>query len=205
VTEKPTLRAEQVAQTRQALVDAGLARFGEAGFAATSVEEIARTARVTIGALYHHFPTKTALFEAVFEHIHDQVLVAAEEAAMASTDPVESLKRGIDHFLDAMLDPAYQRIAIIDAPAVLGLSRFTELDERNALATFVEVVRVAGLRTSEPELLSRLIFGMLTRAGMLIATAKQPKRERNRASRVLRELVDAFTVEPGTGTAPLNR
>ena len=62
-----SLRAEQVAQTRSALIGAGRRLFGEQGFAATSVDDLARAARVTTGALYHHFPTKTALFETVFE------------------------------------------------------------------------------------------------------------------------------------------
>ncbi len=66
-SEQPSsLRAEQVAQTRAALVAAGRRLFGENGFRGTSVEDLAREARVTTGALYHHFPTKTALFEAVF-------------------------------------------------------------------------------------------------------------------------------------------
>ena len=39
-----SLRAEQVAQTRAALVAAGLQLFGQRGFADTSVEEIARQA-----------------------------------------------------------------------------------------------------------------------------------------------------------------
>ena len=65
-----SLRAEQVAQTRSALIGAGRRLFGEQGFAATSVDDLARAARVTTGALYHHFPTKTALFETVFEAVH---------------------------------------------------------------------------------------------------------------------------------------
>jgi AcrR family transcriptional regulator len=46
-----SLRAEQVAQTRAALIAAGRRLFGEQGFAATSVDDLARTARVTTGAL----------------------------------------------------------------------------------------------------------------------------------------------------------
>src|ERR1700692_3345438 len=60
------LRGEQVAQSRAALIAAGRLLFGGQGFAATSVDDLARAARVTTGALYHHFPTKTALFETVF-------------------------------------------------------------------------------------------------------------------------------------------
>ena len=76
-----TLRAEQVAQTRAALIAAGRRLFGENGFRATSVEDLAREARVTTGALYHHFPTKTALFEAVFVQAHTDLMTASARAA----------------------------------------------------------------------------------------------------------------------------
>src|SRR5580704_2731055 len=94
--ERPSLRAEQVAQTRAALVAAGRRLFGDRGFAATSVEELAREARVTTGALYHHFPTKTALFEAVFEHVHDELLGRSADAAAGASDEVDALARGFD-------------------------------------------------------------------------------------------------------------
>jgi AcrR family transcriptional regulator len=195
MTERPSLRAEQVAQTRQALIDAARELFGKRGYAATSVDDVARAARVTSGALYHHFATKTGLFEAVFEHVHGEMLEAAEARALASPDPIQMLTSAIDGFLDAMLDPAYQRIIVIDAPAVLGVSRYTELDERHAFQPFLETVQAAGLRTREPEVLSRLIFGMLTRAGMLIAASPQPRRARNAASTALHEMIEAFAGE----------
>src|SRR6478752_3969529 len=131
-SEPSSLRAEQVAQTRAALVAAGRRLFGENGFRGTSVEDLAREARVTTGALYHHFPTKTKLFEAVFLAAHDDLMKAAADAAAGAPDEVESLGRAFDSFLDAMLEPDLQHIVVIDAPAVLGLARFTELDERYA-------------------------------------------------------------------------
>ena len=48
------------------------------------------------------------------------------------------------------------------------------------------------LRTREPEVLSRLIFGMLTRAGMLIAASPQPRKTRNAVATALHELIQAF-------------
>jgi AcrR family transcriptional regulator len=81
-----SLRAEQVAQTRAALVAAGRRLFGKHGFAATSVDDLARAARVTTGALYHHFPTKTALFETVFEAVHGELMAASASAAAGATD-----------------------------------------------------------------------------------------------------------------------
>ena len=81
-----SLRAEQVAQTRAALIAAGRRLFGEHGFRATSVEDLAREARVTTGALYHHFPTKTALFEAVFLQAHTDLMKESAKAAMGASD-----------------------------------------------------------------------------------------------------------------------
>src|ERR1700760_3302258 len=133
----PSLRAEQVAQTRAALVAAGRRLFGQQGYAATSVDDLAREARVTTGALYHHFPNKTKLFEAVFEQAHTDLMAASAQAAMGAPDEVELLSRGFGAFLDGVLEPEIRQIVIVDAPAVLGLARFTELDEKFAYSEIV--------------------------------------------------------------------
>ena len=90
--EQHSLRAEQVAQTRAALVAAGYRLFGENGFRATSVEDLASEARVTTGALYHHFPNKTALFEAVFVQAHTDLMTASTKAAQGASDGVDELR-----------------------------------------------------------------------------------------------------------------
>jgi AcrR family transcriptional regulator len=96
-----SLRAEQVAQTRAALVAAGRRLFGSRGFAATSVEDIAREARVTTGALYHHFPTKAAVFESVFEQVHADLMEASLQAAGQAADAIGLLTAGFGAFLDS--------------------------------------------------------------------------------------------------------
>ena len=139
-----SLRAEQVAQTRAALVAAGRRMFGEKGFRATSVEDLAREARVTTGALYHHFPNKTALFEAVFLQAHTDLMKASTKAAaQGASDGIDELARGFEAFLDGVLQPDMQRILILDGPAVLGLARYTELDEQYAHAVIVHALTAA--------------------------------------------------------------
>ncbi len=193
IEPRPTLRAEQVAQTRAGLVAAGRRLFGDQGFAATSVEDLAREARVTTGALYHHFPTKTALFETVFEQVHVELLEASGRAAQGAPDEVEFLIRGFEAFLDAVLEPEVQRIIITDAPAVLGLARYTELDERYAFTAIVgalEAAAVAGaLRVDDAETLARLLLGALTRGGMLIANSTEPTQTRDAVAATLRDLL----------------
>jgi AcrR family transcriptional regulator len=199
--EQASLRAEQVAQTRAALVTAGRRLFGTKGFAATSVEDIARDARVTTGALYHHFPTKAALFEAVFLRVHEELGAASLAAAAEAADAIELLVAGIGAFLDEVLDPEVQRIVITDAPAVLGLPRFTELDERDAYAATVAALELANesgaLRIEDPATLTRLLFGALTRAGLLIASSPEPTATRDAVAATLRAIITGFAPRPG--------
>jgi AcrR family transcriptional regulator len=191
--QRPSLRAEQVAQTRAALISAARHQFGQNGFATTSVEDVARAARVTTGALYHHFPNKTALFESVFEALHTELMEASVRAASGAADEVELLALGFDAFLDAVLEPDVQQIIITDAPAVLGLARFTELDERYAFATITAALRLASdsgsLRVDDPETLARLLLGALTRGGMLIANSPQPRATRDAVANAIRALL----------------
>jgi AcrR family transcriptional regulator len=193
----PNLRAEQVAQTRTALTAAGRRLFGRDGFAATSVDDLAREARVTTGALYHHFPSKLALFEAVFEEVHTELLEASAQSAAGAPGSVEFLARALESFLDAVLEPDVQRIVITDAPAVLGLARFTELDERYAFAEIVAVIEAAvaqgELRVDDPETFTRLLFGALTRGGMLIANSDEPRATRDAVAKSIRALLSTLS------------
>lgn len=190
------MRAEQVAQTRAALITAGRQLFGLRGFAATSVDDLARRARVTTGALYHHFSTKTNLFEAVFMAAHDEILGQAAKAANDAPTDVEFLARGFDAFLDAVLKPDLARIVVIDAPAVLGLARYTELDEQYAFAAIVTALEAAAtdgqLTVADPQTLARLLLGALTRGAMLIANSAEPAKTRDEVSAAVRAMLAGF-------------
>jgi AcrR family transcriptional regulator len=200
--QSSSLRAQQVAQTRESLVHAGRELFGQKGFRQTSVEDLARAARVTTGALYHHFPTKTALFEAVFVHAHTELMAASMAAAQEATDDLDGLARGFEAFLDAVLESDLQRILILDGPAVLGPARFTELDERYAFAVIVAALRAAteagALRVDDPETVTRLLLGALTRGAMLIANSQDPIGTRHAVAQSMRTLLAGF-VAPASG------
>lgn len=64
---RPSLRDEQKAITRRRLLDSAEAVFARSGFHGASVEEIAREAGATTGALYSNFAGKEDLFLALFE------------------------------------------------------------------------------------------------------------------------------------------
>jgi AcrR family transcriptional regulator len=185
-----------VAQTRDSLVRAGRELFGRKGFRQTSVEDLARAARLTTGALYHHFPTKTVLFEAVFEHAHTELMTVSMAAAQGATDELDVLARGFEAFLDSVLEPELQRILILDGPAVLGPARYTELDERYAFAVIVAALRAATeagtLHVDDPETVTRLLLGALTRGAMLIANSTDPVKTRHAVALSMRTLLSGF-------------
>ncbi|TCQ02352.1 TetR family transcriptional regulator [Rhizobium sp. PP-F2F-G36] len=82
-------RADSV-RNRERLLEAATAIF-RLGGAQASLEAVAREAGVGIGTLYRHFPTREALFDAVYRH---EVDILADLARELSTedDPVAALK-----------------------------------------------------------------------------------------------------------------
>ena len=129
-------QAERRAETRRLLLDAGRRLFAEKGYAETATPEIAAAAGLTRGALYHHFPDKTALFAAVVEAEHAAVANDIEAAGGTSpADPVAALLLGSRAFFAAMSDPGRRRIMLLDAPAVLGREALDAIDARYGLET----------------------------------------------------------------------
>src|SRR5262245_22161267 len=108
--------AAKATLTRQALVAAARERFGEQGYAATSIDEIVRQAGVTKGALYHHFADKDDLFRAVLEDVKGEVTTYVAEAFLEATtepDALDTVTRGCLAFIEVHRDPAVQRITIL--------------------------------------------------------------------------------------------
>lgn len=62
-------QAEKSAATRQAAIEGAIECFLKLGYSRTSTTEIARVARVSRGAMIHHFPTKRKLLEATVAYI----------------------------------------------------------------------------------------------------------------------------------------
>src|SRR5436190_1557994 len=126
-------RAQQSEATRRKLLRVGRDLFTRNGFSDVPTEEIVRRAGVTRGALYHHFRDKRDLFAAVVEQVEQEVLERVAEAALAESDAWEQQRAAIDAYLDVCLEPAVQRIVLVDAPSVLGLEAWRDIEARYGL------------------------------------------------------------------------
>src|ERR1700726_844368 len=87
-TRKP--RADAV-RNRERVLEAAKVVFG-AGGAEASLQAVARAAGVGIGTLYRHFPTREALFEAVYRREVQQLADLAEQLKHEA-QPVDALRR----------------------------------------------------------------------------------------------------------------
>ena len=94
--------AAEAARTRDTIVDAGLTVFAERGYAAAQLEEIARRASVTRGALYHHFTDKTELFLAALQERWESVMDPVFAALESGRSPRARLTAFVSAFLRTM-------------------------------------------------------------------------------------------------------
>ncbi len=167
-------RDEYSEATRRGLLDSAAEAFARKGYADASLDEIARAARLTKGAVYHHFGGKRNLFLAVYDEVHGEFTTGMQRAAEQVTDPWESFLAGIRVFLDACLTTRFRRIALDEAPAALGWHAWREIEGQRArmLAEPLAELMRAGILKPEPAvLLARVVQGIVGEAGRAIAEA----------------------------------
>lgn len=194
--DAPSRRDEKSRATRDALVQAGLELFAERGYADVGTEEIVAQAKVTRGALYHHFEDKRDLFRAVHERVEEELVKRIAAKMGAIEDPWELMIAGTRAFLDACDEPAVKQIALTDAPAVLGWKEWREVDLRYGLglmrAALSGAMDAGILRKVPIEPLSHLLLAALAEAALMIANADDPKAARKEAEDGLLELLEGL-------------
>jgi AcrR family transcriptional regulator len=100
----------------EALMDSGTEVFGERGYSAATMTEIAARAGASIGSLYQFFPTKKVLADALLKRYGER-MVAALDAVVASAE-VASLQAISDGLISVMTDLNADRaaaLALLDA------------------------------------------------------------------------------------------
>ena len=184
---------ENSAATRTALLKVARKLFAERGYAETATEEVVHRARVTRGALYHHFRDKQDLFKAVLHEEQLKLASLIKTVALREPDPWLALIAGCHAFLDACLDSAVQQIVLIDAPAVLGWEGWREADASYYLAGVKAAIQAAIdaqlIPAQAVDPLAHIILGALNEAAMLIAHAEDEDAARRDVSAIADRLL----------------
>lgn len=159
-------------RNKELLLEAATAIFS-AGGAQASLEAVARQAGVGIGTLYRHFPTREALFEAVYRHEVDLL-----------HDLAESLRDEPDH-VGALRTWLHANVRLVST--------------KKGMIEGLQLVAVASteLRTYSFEQLTRAA-GLLLDQGI----AAGQLRSDISAADLIRTLVGIFYSQPGTDWQP---
>jgi AcrR family transcriptional regulator len=196
MSTRPGRREAEAQATREALVDAALELFTERGYAGVGTEEIVGRAKVTRGALYHHFADKRDLFRTVFERVEADLMKRIGATMEVASGPYELMVGGMRAFLDACEEPAVKQISLIDAPAVLGWAQWREIDNRHGLgltrAALDGAVEAGELRPIATEPMAHLLVAALSEAAFVIAHAKRPRKARAEVEGALLQLVEGL-------------
>jgi len=189
-------QAERREASREAITGAAQRLFAEYGFAAVTVDQIAQAAGLAKGAVYHHFPSKEAIFEAVFERTSSALQQEVRSVAAASSDRLKAIAAGARAYFEACARPPFNRIILKDGPTVLGWDRWREIDERYFLAMLPHAVEAAmeegTIPRQPPGPLARLLIGAMTEAAVACAGSDDPRRTGLEHARALESLLEGL-------------
>jgi AcrR family transcriptional regulator len=195
-TRRPGRREAEAQATREALIRAALELFTRRGYADVGTQEIVARAKLTRGALYHHFEDKRDLFRAVFERVEKELMDRIGSTMEAVDDPWGLMLAGMRAFLDACEEPAVKQISLTDAPAVLGWQEWREIDNRHGLgltrAALQNAVDAGVMRPIAVEPMAHLFVAALSEAAFVIAHADQPRAARAEVEEALVQLVEGL-------------
>jgi hypothetical protein len=117
-------------------------------------------------------------------------------AASSQTDPVEVMRLGADFWLDVCSDPEVQRIVLVDAPAVLGWARWTEIGDRYntgmVRALLTNAVETGRIPPQPIEATVLTILGAMREATLYVARAEDHDQARKDAGAVMNRLIRAL-------------
>ena len=148
--------------TRREILDAALDQFGEGGFFGTSMRHIAKAVGVRESALYHHFPSKEAILQALLGELGPskaQLLAAVDVPALEKQFGVAGMLRLLaERMFEEWSNPREQkffRILLSEGPRLLAAGLFNPrvyIANARAQVTrlFSELVRIKAIRPVDP-------------------------------------------------------
>jgi AcrR family transcriptional regulator len=199
----------QAELTRTAVLDAARNLFVAKGFEATSVDEIARAAQSSKGAVYHHFQNKQAIFAEVFRASQAAIMEAVLPSAVDDARPWEQAMDGISGVLRCYAEDDIVRMLLRESPGALGWDCKHALDEEMALpllrAVLAELIKAGEVAPIPVGVAAELILALLSKTGPIIAAAEDPAEAVTEIEPVLYKLLGGLHREPtapkGTNTA----
>jgi AcrR family transcriptional regulator len=198
----PRTQQDRSRATRAALIKAARPLFAERGYAHVSADEIVAAAGLTRGALHHHFKDKHGLFRAVFEEVERELTAELQAKMDEVPDVITKMVVSLGTFLDACQRPEILRIALLDAPTVLGWQTWRAIEAEHGLKMINDLLELAAsegvLLWPPSDVLARFILSLLIESVMLVAHSGNPVETRAVAEESLAAMLAGMLSAPGS-------
>ena len=200
---KTTRRQDYSSSTKRALLDNATELFAVHGYAGTSLDEVVAAARVTKGALYHHFPSKLALFESVFLRLQEKTTREIEKKINSSKDPWDRAQAGLRAFLEVCREPHFRRICLQEGPVALGHERWQEAERAASLGIVKRTVDdlLKDLRGGEElgEAFGVVFYGAVRSAAEFVADSDDPDASAQEIQAAIGAILTGLRLVPSIG------
>ena len=158
----PRRKLPRAARERQMLQVAARV-FGQRGYHAASMDEIARACGVTKPMLYAYFDSKDGLYLATVDRM-GKVLVAAVEELLQEKDPAKRLRLGVDVILryiqqDRQGGAVLYAEGLGEGPVARHVARYRAAIAQAAAVTLTDAVPGRSLKHAEPDAVGLLGAG----------------------------------------------
>jgi AcrR family transcriptional regulator len=181
--------------TKNALKEAALELFTDRGYTQTSLDEIADRARVSKGAIYHHFANKREVFEATLMGIIPEYTERLREhAAVYPTDSWKAITALLNAYLDICVDPTFRRMMLQEGPIALGWERWRQVEREALLGDFFGLAELCthGIKIEvSAEMLLMSLAGAVQEITLAVTSSPDPKRATVEARSLINELVSS--------------
>jgi AcrR family transcriptional regulator len=164
-------------ERRAQLIEVGRSVFAKHGYEGTSVEEIAKRAKVSKPLIYEHFGGKEGLYAVIVDREMDYVERRITEA-ISSGSPRERVERASLAFLSYVRDHP-DGFAVLSQDSPLSSSRGTISSLLNDMAervgdVFVSALKEAGYDTKAAPIYANALIGMVTFVGTWWTEERKP-------------------------------
>jgi AcrR family transcriptional regulator len=190
-------RDDYADDTRRALIQSAEESFARAGYLRTSLDDVAEGARVSKGAIYHHFENKGALYEAALTRICAGLVAGIEADLVARPQPVTATDV-LESYLTAACTDPFRRLALQEGHTALGWERWRRVSEECVVLPFGDLleqrVGAAAVPPVPRELFLPTLVSALNELALAVTSSADPAQAREQSRRLVAEL--AATVRP---------
>lgn len=186
----------ETTETIHKLIEIARTHFTEYGYANAVLEAIVHEAKLSRGAVYHHFRSKKELFRVVLEDVQREVAEKVEGEASTSEDTWQQLYLGCRAFIMAAVEESRRRIMLIDGPAILGWETWREMDKNHSMRLLrgqLDIMQKQGdFRMIPLDVLTHFISGGLNETALWLANESAQPKALDETMKVLTVFLEGF-------------